>query len=412
MKSGGRLPPQPWMQDAASQAVLQALAAAGGVSRYVGGCVRNALLNRAIDDIDIATTLEPTQTMAALEKAGIKAIATGLAHGTVTAVAQGRHFEVTTLRRDAEAFGRKARVEYTDDWVEDAARRDFTFNALYCDADGTLYDPFKGRADLAAGRVRFVGRASARIAEDYLRAFRFFRFLAWYGRPPVDEEAMEAIAQAAPRLNGLSGERVQKEMLRLLAAADPVPALALMHEAGVFVHWLPEFDGASVLQALLRIEAANDIEADSLRRLATLLKDEADAAAVSQRWKTSRDARDRLEAALREEPRIVDLGAAAMRALVYRFGNRTALDRLLLHAARARIGVSHPALVAALDLARRWQAPKFPIGGADVIDHGLAAGVAVGRLLDTVEEWWIAGDFAADREACLAQLRNVAAGEA
>ncbi|MGE0657893.1 MAG: CCA tRNA nucleotidyltransferase [Reyranellaceae bacterium] len=391
---------------------MQALAAAGGVSRYVGGCVRNALLDRAVDDVDIATTLEPAQTMKALENAGIKAIATGLAHGTVTAVAKGRHFEVTTLRRDAEAFGRKARVEYTDDWLEDAARRDFTFNALYCDADGTLYDPFDGRADLVAGRVRFVGQASARIAEDYLRAFRFFRFLAWYGRPPVDEEAMEAIAQAAPRLNGLSGERVQKEMLRLLAAADPAPALALMHEAGVFVHWLPEFDGTGLLQGLLRIEAANGIEPESLRRLAALLEDEADAAAVAERWKTSRAARERLEAALREEPQIVDIGAAAMRALIYRCGNRSTLDRLMLHAARARIGVSHPALVAALDLARHWQAPTLPIGGADVIESGLATGVAVGRLLDAVEEWWIAGDFAADREACLAQLGKAAAGDA
>lgn len=399
------------MAAAQTRAVMAALADRGGTARFVGGCVRNSLLGRPVDDIDIATTLQPDATMAALEAAGIKAIATGIEHGTVTAVTGKMRFEITTLRRDAESFGRKARVEYTDDWEEDAARRDFTFNALYCDADGDLFDPFEGRKDLKAGRVRFVGSPAARLQEDYLRAFRYFRFLAWYGRPPPDEAAIDAIALAAPHLNGLSGERVQKEMLRLLEAEDPTAAAALMHTQGVLVHWLPESDNATRLPALLRIERANALTPDAVRRLAALLADDIDVGALAERWKLSRAMRARLEAAVAEEPRIVDLGGKAMRALVYRVGNETATDRLVLHAARAGIGAAHPALAAGLAIVRDWQAPKLPLAGADVLELGVAAGADVGRLLDTIEEWWIAGDFAADRSACLAELKRARAQE-
>lgn len=406
MKSVGRIAQQAWMTASQTRAVLAALAADGAVVRFVGGCVRNTLADRPVSDIDLATTSAPAETVALLERAGLKAVATGLDHGTITAVAEGRPFEVTTLRRDAQTFGRKARVEYTDDWLADASRRDFTFNAMYCDPDGVLYDPFEGRADLAAGRVRFVGEASARIAEDYLRVFRFFRFLAWYGRPPADEQALAAIGSAAPLLTGLSGERVQKEMLRLLEAEDPVPAAAMMHREGVLVHWLPESPNTTVLAALVAIERANGLAPDGVRRLVALLAEDCDVDAIATRWKLSRAVAARIVRAMAPEPQIVGIGERPVRALVYRLGNETALDRIALHAARVGIGRSHPALAAALVLAEKWRAPRLPIGGDDVLALGATPGTEVGALLRAVENWWIEGDFAADRAACLAEVRG------
>lgn len=408
MEVSGQIERQDWMASAPTQAVLHALTAEGARALFVGGCVRNTLLGRPVDDIDIATDAPPQDAMRLLQNAGIKAIATGIEHGTVTAVANGRGFEITTLRRDAETFGRKARVEFTDDWLEDAKRRDFTFNALYCDADGALYDPFDGRVDLAQGRVRFVGSAAQRIAEDYLRVFRFFRFLAWYGKPPVDEEAIEAIAAAAPLLTNLSGERVQKEMLRLLAAIDPAPALGLMHANGVLVHWLPEMAGIGGLTAALQMERAADLAPAPLRRLLSLLGPEADAETIAVRWRFSRAAQARLVEALRAVPRLFDLDSDSVRALVYRVGNETALDRLVLYALRANLDPESEALIMALRIARDWQAPKFPLTGADVLALGVKPGADVGWLLGAVEEWWIAGGFAADVHACREELKRQA----
>lgn len=410
MRATAKIDLQPWMQAPPSRAVLAALAADGAVSRFVGGCVRNALLRRPVDDIDIATEATPDAAMALLQRAGIRAIATGLEHGTVTAVLAQRHFEITTLRRDAETFGRKARVEFTDDWLEDARRRDFTFNALYCDADGALYDPFDGRADLEAGRVRFVGSAAARIAEDYLRVFRFFRFLAWYGRPPLDEEALDAIAAAAPHLAGLSGERVQKEMLKLLAAADPAAAVGLMHRQGVLVHWLPEMRHAGGLTTLIEIERQAGLPPDPVRRLLALLSPDADADAqrLAARWKLSRALQSRLAAALAVHPPVTGLEPRAVRVLVYRLGSGTAQDRLALHALHGGLAADDEALAAALQLARDWTAPKFPLTGADVLALGIAPGADVGWLLGTVEEWWIARDFAPDAAACRVELQRAA----
>src|SRR6202043_3407136 len=216
-----RMVPQPWMGEAATRAVLRALGAEGGAARFVGGCVRDALLGRAIGDIDIATPLAPEEVMRRLEAAAIKAVPTGIAHGTVTAVVPPRHFEITTLRRDVETFGRHARVAFTDDLAADAARRDFTMNALFLDADGNLFDPMGGLPDLRAGRVRFVGNAETRIREDVLRLLRFYRFHAHYGSGEADTAARAACRDLAHLLPTLSGERVAAETLKLLAAPDP-----------------------------------------------------------------------------------------------------------------------------------------------------------------------------------------------
>ncbi len=407
MEPAGKIEPQPWMGAPQTKAVMAALTAKGARALFVGGCVRNTLLGRTVDDIDIATDAPPQTVIELLEKAKIKAVATGIEHGTITAVADHRHFEITTLRRDAETFGRKARVEFTDDWLEDAKRRDFTFNALYCDDKGALYDPFDGRADLKKGRVRFVGAAAARIAEDYLRVFRFFRFLAWYGKPPPDEEAIYAIGVAAPRLTGLSGERVQKEMLKLLAAPDPVAAIGLMYDEGVLEHWLPETSGTGRLVSLLALEKATGMKSDPLRRLLALLDDDVEIDAVASRWRLSKAAQARLALGLAHEPKLVSLDAKSMRALVYRIGNQAAEDRLALHAIRSRIGASHPVLAGALPVVREWQAPKFPLTGADVLALGIKPGADVGWFLGAVEEWWIAGDFAADAKACRAELKRL-----
>lgn len=384
--------------DAATHRLMTALAAAGIAARFVGGCVRNAVLERAIDDIDIAVDKPPVEVMRALGAAKIKNVPTGLRHGTVTAILEGRPFELTTLRHDVETDGRRATVAFTDDWLADAARRDFTFNAMYADPDGTLYDPFDGRADLAAGRVRFIGDADTRIAEDRLRVLRFFRFNAWFGRPPLDGAGFEACRRNAGAVRELSGERVRKELLRLLAAPDPADALAAMAEAGALDHWLPEYDGTARLRALI---AREDIP-DPLRRLASVLPQGTDATAIGKRLKLSTQEALRLEVMLAAAPAIdIAGGPAAWRAGIYRLGNRLYADRLLL-------AVDAPGeWRAALEMARAWTPLELPVSGRDAVALGLKPGPQVGRLIEAVESWWIAGNFLADRAACLAELKRL-----
>lgn len=234
---------QPWLESQATRAVMRALEAAGGAgcARFVGGCVRNSLLGQPVDDIDIATRLRPEQTMAALKAAGLKAVPTGVEHGTVTGVSERRPYEITTLRRDVETDGRRAVVAFTEDWAEDAARRDFRLNALYADAAGTVFDPTGGGLeDAAAGRIVFVRWAETRIREDYLRILRFFRFYAWYGRGEPDAVGLAACAKLKGGMAQLSAERVSKEMLKLLTAPDPRAAVRAMAETGVLAQVLPQ----------------------------------------------------------------------------------------------------------------------------------------------------------------------------
>jgi poly(A) polymerase len=381
----------PWMDEAPVKTLLAALARGGIAARFVGGCVRNWVLGRPVDDIDIAVDKPPETVMRVLEAADLKVVPTGLKHGTVTAIVKGRPFELTTLRRDVETDGRRAVVAFTDDWLEDAKRRDFTINAMYADPDGTIWDPFDGRADLLAGRVRFIGDPDQRIAEDHLRVLRFFRFYAWFGQPPMDGAAFEACRRNAGTLGALSAERVAKELLRLLAAPAPADAVEALAEAGALDHWLPEYAGTACLRALIAREDA----ADPLRRLAAILTPPAEA--VAKRLKLSTQASLRLQLML--EPDVAG-DTKNVRAAIYRLGTSLFIDRLLLKG---------PAdWREALALARTWTPPELPISGADALALGLKPGPQVGALLEAVERWWIDTDFSADRAACLAELERLA----
>jgi poly(A) polymerase len=389
------------MDDASVRRLLAVLAQGGIAARFVGGCVRDWVLERPIGDLDLAVDKPPETVMRALEAAKIKVVPTGIKHGTVTAIVEGRPFELTTLRRDVETDGRRAVVAYTDDWLEDAQRRDFTFNALYADPDGAIWDPFDGRADLAAGKVRFIGDPDQRIAEDRLRVLRFFRFHAWYGRPPFDGPSFDACRRNAAALSGLSGERVRKELLRTLEApgAAPADAVDAMSEAGALDHWLPEYAGSTRLRAL----AAREDKPDGLRRLAAILPSGANATTIGKRLKLSTQQSLRLEVMLSAAPAIdVTGGPKAWRAAIYRLGNGLFADRLLL-------AVDAPGdWQGALATARSWIPPRLPVSGADALALGLKPGPKVGALIEAVEGGWIDGDFAADRAACLAELKRLA----
>jgi len=386
------LPPQPWLSQGATHAVLRALAAEGATVRFVGGAVRDALLGRPVEDIDLASTAPPETNLRLLRQAGLTAIPTGLKHGTVTAVVEGRHFEITTLRADVETFGRHARVAFTEDWEGDAARRDFTMNALYADADGRLHDPTGGLADLRAGRVRFVGDPATRIAEDRLRALRFFRFLASYGRTPVDRRALAACRDAAPQLNELSGERIRNELFRLLVAPRALPVLRLMQKHGILAEILPAVPDFRRLTRLRRAEAGGP---DALRRLAALLADHVGLARdLASRLHLSREQHERL--ALLVAPPVAmarDADKSELRRIAYRLGVPATVDLALL-LGRRRLA----------DRARALTLPRFPLGGRDALALGALPGPQVGRALSAVEDWWVGRDFAPDRGACLEQL--------
>ncbi|WEK39912.1 MAG: CCA tRNA nucleotidyltransferase [Candidatus Brevundimonas colombiensis] len=381
---------QPWLEASATRAVMAALEAAGGpgCARFVGGCVRNSLLDQPVDDIDIATVLTPNQTTAALKAAGLKAVPTGVEHGTVTGVSERRPYEITTLRRDVETDGRRAVVAFTHDWAEDAARRDFRLNALYADAAGQVFDPTGGGlADAAAGRIVFVGEAETRIREDYLRILRFFRFYAWYGRGAPDAAGLAACAALKGGMDQLSAERVSKELLKLLAAPDPRATVQVMAEAGVLAQVLPQVQPLTLFQAMC------DVTPDPVLRLSALLPAETSAVAgVAGALRLSNAQRDRLTAAVADGPAVApDMGAARARAAVYRLGRGAFEDRL----ARAEAADGGDGRVLR-QLAADWTPPKPPVNGRDLARLGVTPGPETGRLLKAFEDGWIADDFPAD----------------
>ena len=406
---------QPWMAAAETRGVIAALEASGGAgcARFVGGCVRNAVRREPVGDIDIATTLQPDAVSKALQAAGLKAVPTGVEHGTVTAISGGKPFEITTLRRDVETDGRHAKVAFTDDWAEDAARRDFRLNALYADADGRIFDPTgEGLADARAGRVVFVGDAETRIREDALRILRFFRFFAWYGRGDADPDGLAACGKLKDLVAGLSGERVAKELMRLLAADDPRPAVRLMAATGVLGVALPEAQTLGRFEGLVEIETEQLFQCDAELRLAALLPaDPAAGAAAAGRLRLSNAQRDRLVSALGTEPEIVSwISPREMRRVVYRLGVQPFCDRVLLAwAASAR----HAAAIqwrALIPMAQSWPAPSLPLTGAEVMAAGVPEGPLVGAVMREVESWWVDQDFIEDKLSIVERLKAVAQG--
>ena len=379
-----RIPPPDFLSSTALGAVLAALPGA----RVVGGAVRDALAGRPVADIDLATRMRPEEVIRRLHQAGLKAVPTGIDHGTVTAVAGHCGFEVTTLRRDLETDGRHAVVGYTDDWREDAARRDFSFNAMSMAADGAVFDYFGGAADLSAGTVRFVGDAPTRIAEDYLRILRFFRFQARYGIGPPDPAAVAAIRDGVPGLARLSPERVWSELKRILSVPDPAAAVALMQATGVLAAVVPEGASPARLAALIHADAP----ADPLLRLAALL--DGDAAALAARLRLSTAERERLSVLRHGEVPADDADDATLRRALA----DTPADILVGRAWLAGRGAALRQRLAALPR------PVFPLQGRDLQAAGFAAGPALGETLRALRDWWWEGGCVADRDACLAAL--------
>lgn len=397
-----------WMRDDATRAVLRALTAEGGAARFVGGAVRNALLNVPVTDIDIATPIRPEDVMRLLAEAGLGAVPTGLAHGTVTAVASGKPFEVTTLRRDVETDGRRAVIAFTEDWREDAARRDFTMNALYADEAGRVFDYFGGLDDLAARRVRFVGDPATRIREDYLRILRLFRFHAWYGRGDIDAEALAASVALKSGLKRLSGERVQKELLRLLEAPDPLPALAVMAHSGILGEILPGRLQHTRAERLIAIERVLGRSPDAVLRLAALLPDSAEnARAVAGVLRLSNDHRDRVVQAASPDGSLgPSLPLADLHKRLYRAGRGSVADQILLRWAAGGDAPNDAGWRRIFAAAEAWTKPRFPLDGEDAMRLGVEEGPRIGMLLREIEQWWIAEDFAPDRPALLARLKE------
>lgn len=396
-----RLPDADWISDPAAAAVLDALEAAGGpgCAQFVGGCVRNAIMGCPVADIDLATVLEPAQVTSALQAAGLKAVPTGLEHGTVTAVSGGRGFEITTLRRDVETDGRRAVVAFTRDWAEDAARRDFTLNAVYADREGRVFDPTgEGLAAARAGRITFVGEADQRIREDCLRILRYFRFLARYGRGVPDAAALAACAARADSLATLPAERVLKELLSLLAADDPRPAVRLMASTGVLSRVLPDAGDLSRLDGLCEVEAAEGAGPDPLLRLGALFPaTPAEVAREAERLRMSGAQRDRLIAAAGREPDLDSwMSPRQLRRALHILGAAVVQDRVRVAWARAPHGPASADWRRLLSEAATWSPRSIGVSGADVVAAGAPPGPRVGAILRELEAWWMDEDFPED----------------
>ncbi|RDJ07486.1 CCA tRNA nucleotidyltransferase [Rhizobium phaseoli] len=416
---------QAWFRDPALGRILALLNAGGGAGggsdggegRVVGGAVRNSLMGLPVSDIDIATTLTPEIVIERAAAAGIKAVPTGLQHGTVTLVIDGKPFEVTTLRTDVETDGRHAKVAFSTDWKADAERRDLTINALYADARGEVVDLVGGLADIEARNIRFIGDAATRIAEDHLRILRFFRFFAYYGSGRPDAEGLKACAAARSKLKTLSAERVWSELRKLLGAADPGRALLWMRQVAVLTEILPETErwGIDAIPALVATEKALGWAPDPLLRLAAIVPpDAARLEALAARLKLSNAEAATLKAWAMAAPIDDEITSAAFERLLYRNGadGITTRLKLALGVARAKAegDLSEMARSARLgkllDRAMTWKKPQFPVNGADVIAAGIPSGPRVGELLGSLENQWVEENFASDRAVLLARLQE------
>ncbi len=398
----------PWLFADEMQAILDLLNADDAVTRVVGGAVRNTLMGLPVSDVDLATTLLPEQVIERGRRQGYTVVETGLDHGTVTLVAgtpEHRHsVEVTTLRTDVETHGRHATVAFTEDWAEDAHRRDFTINAVYCNGDGALHDPVRGIPDIESRTIRFVGSPNERITEDYLRIFRFFRFSAQYADGRMEPEALAACIAGKTGIARLSSERIRQELLKLLGAAGAVPVVETMVQNG----FLERIGGGGVSHsdfgALAAIEHAQGLPPGVLRRLAALfLSGEVDAEDLQERLRLSRDQTKHLSS-LEKIPSdlIPDTGALKHKELLYRLGAQSFRDAVLLAWARSGNPHDDPQWSQMMTLPERWMPPDFPLTGGDIVAQGIAPGPDVGRIFKRLEQHWIEEGFVGDRDALLA----------
>jgi poly(A) polymerase len=401
-----------WLVRGEVAPLLKLLDSNGEEARIVGGAVRNALLRLPVHEIDIATTALPEEVGRRVEAAGWKAVPTGIEHGTVTVLIAGKPFEVTTLRRDVETYGRKAKVVFGRDWVADATRRDFTINALSLSADGQLHDYAEGLADLAARRVRFIGDPAQRIAEDYLRILRFFRFHAWYGEGAPDPEGLHACIRGQAGIDSLSRERIRTELLKLLLAPHATPTLALMTEIGLLGNVLGGVALLASFENMVKLEAAVGVQSDPVRRLGALgVRLAEDGERLAQRLRLSNADAERLTALERWWRVSPEHGGTSARALLYRLGPQHFADQVLVAWSRSPASAADPAWRALAELPRTWSAPEFPLKAADFIARGFAAGPALGAAMRAAEAAWIAADFPTDR-ARIQAIADRAAREA
>lgn len=397
--TSARLSDVPWLQRGPLRRLLDILDRDGEEARVVGGAVRNALLDQDIHEFDVATTAQPHDVISRATKAGFKTVPTGIDHGTVTVIVEGKPFEVTTLREDIETFGRKAKVAFGRDWKKDAERRDFTMNALSVTRDGSLHDYVGGLADLKARHVRFIGDAATRIAEDYLRILRFFRFHAAYSHELPDAGGLAACIAGRAGLASLSRERVRMELLKLLLAPHAVPALAVMSENGLLVPLLGGVPLLASFSNMMKSEAALDFAPDAVRRLGALGVIVAeDAERLTQRLRLANAEHDRLMAMSDGWWRLsADSPATQMRALLYRLRTGIFVDRVLLAWSRSPESLSDERWQELAALPRHWTPPDFPITAADVMARGVPKGPLLGAALRAAEDAWIAADFPADK---------------
>jgi len=391
-----KTPPR-WMSCPESHLLFSSLRKAGGEGRFVGGCVRDALLGEISDDIDICTNLTPEVVMSALSSANIRVIPTGLKHGTVTAIIGEYKYEITTLRVDVETDGRHATVSFTENWREDAARRDFTINALYLTEQGELHDYFGGQQDLQSGVVRFIGDADARIEEDRLRVLRYFRFFARFGEGLPDDNAVKACSKAAFQLGQLSKERITQEFMRLLETERSLEAILLMAKTDVLGSILPGEISSKCYENLISLSVGSDV----MQRLSVLFKGNKDwAKNIPTYLRLSRRTEKRLQAMCAEDLPLT-LSLAGQRASVYQLGVETFMDRLLLAWSK---GAEDEICLQYLDLAKNWEIPTFPVSGRDLIDKGHQPGKMLGELLAKLDAIWIESDFQMTKRDLLARL--------
>ncbi|NTE54835.1 CCA tRNA nucleotidyltransferase [Agrobacterium tumefaciens] len=407
-----------WFEKPALKRIFTLLNADGGEVRIVGGAVRNALMDLPVVDVDMATTLTPDVVVARAKAAGIKAVPTGIEHGTVTLVIDGEGFEVTTLRRDVETNGRHAQVAFGTDWQTDAERRDLTINALYADEKGEIIDLIDGLPDIETRTVRFIGEAAMRISEDYLRILRFFRFFAHYGSGRPDADGLRASARAKDKLATLSAERVWSELKKLLSARDPSRALLWMRQSGVLTEILPETEkwGIDAIHGLVATEQALGWAVDPMLRLAAIVPPDRDRlAALASRLRLSKAEAGYLAHWASAPAADPEMKETALDRLLYRQGVEGVKTRLKLALAAARADLSAgdtamqkvARLSTLLARAEKFQKPGFPISGADVMAAGVAPGPKVGEVLKSLEEKWIDVNFSLDRAALTARLKEI-----